>query len=344
MLRTALKPFWLLMLVLTIAVSGVFVYLSKWQFDASRTAAPPPREQTENAVPLVGHIRAGEPLLASQADQVLEFRGHFLPGTDVVVDHRLLEGQEGYWVVSAFRPDEAPAGAPEGIVIPVVRGWSAEATAADPAPEGEVTVTGRVLPPEGPLPRVKDGPDTGGRILVDSLSAAQLTNLWDVPSYAAFVAAFDVVDAAGKDVGVGAVPGGLEPVWVAPQPSETSIVWLNVFYAVEWIIFAGFALYLWWRFVRDDHVRDLREAELDAEWERTWRAEELQRRRAEAARAKEEARRAYAAYHGLETVVPAQEPAGDRPPADLPPADRTATDHPTADRRPGAPRPDASQE
>ena len=242
MLRTALKPFWLLMLVLTIAVSGVFVYLSKWQLEAAETAAPPPREQTENAVPLVGHIDAGEPLLASQADQVLEFTGTFLPDTDVVVDNRLLQGEDGYWVVTAFRPDEAPDGAPEGIVMPVVRGWSADAGAADPAPEGEVTVTGRLLPPEGPLPRVKDGADTGGRVLVDSLSAAQLTNFWDVPSYAAFVAAFKVTDAAGDDVGVGAVDGGLEPVWVAPQPSETSIVWLNVFYAVEWIIFAGFAL------------------------------------------------------------------------------------------------------
>lgn len=324
MLRTALKPFWLLMLVLTIVVSGVFVYLSKWQFESAETAAPPPREQTENAVPLVGHINPAEPLLASQADQVLEFSGTFLPDTDVVVDNRLLRGEDGYWVVSAFRPDEAPEGAPEGIVMPVVRGWSADPTAADPAPEGEVTVTGRLLPPEGPLPRVKDGPDTGGRILVDSLSAAQLTNFWDVPSYAAFVAAFEVVDAAGADVGVGAAEGGLEPVWVAPQPDETTIVWLNVFYAVEWIIFAGFALYLWWRFVRDDHARELREAELDAEWERTWRAEELERRRAEAARAKEEARRAYAAYHGLDAAIPA--------------------DQTPADRSPGAGRPDAPQE
>lgn len=309
MLRTALKPFWLLMLVLTLAVSGVFVYLSQWQFSSARTSAPPPREQTENAVPLQEHLRAGEPLLASQADQVLTAAGRFLPGTDVVVDGRLREGRDGYWVVTAFRPERNAAGAPEGVVVPVVRGWSDSADAADPAPEGQVTVTGRLLPPEGPLPRIKDGPDTGGRVLLDSLSAAQLTNLWDVPSYAAFVAAFEVVDTAGADVGVGAVPGGLEPVWVAPQPAETSIVWLNVFYAVEWIVFAGFALFLWWRFVRDDHARRLREAELDAAWERQWRAEELQRRRAEAARAKEEARRAYAAYHGLRTVIPAHDDA-----------------------------------
>ncbi len=26
---------------------------------------------------------------------------------------------------------------------------------------------------------------------------------------------------------------------------------LNVFYAVEWVLFAGFAIYLWYRLVRD---------------------------------------------------------------------------------------------
>lgn len=30
---------------------------------------------------------------------------------------------------------------------------------------------------------------------------------------------------------------------------------LNLFYAVEWVVFAGFAIFLWWRFVRDEHLR-----------------------------------------------------------------------------------------
>ncbi|CAM3651711.1 SURF1 family protein [Micrococcus flavus] len=293
MLRTALKPVWLLSLLLALVAATVFVLLSRWQFQAAETNAPPPRSQTENAVPLTSHLRPGEPLTAAAADQVVTARGEFLPGTDVLVGPRLSEGREGWWTVTAFRVADAPGAQ----TIPVVRGWSAAADVVDPAPAGEVTVAGRLLPPDGPLPRSDDAGDTAGRPAYATLSPGQLVNVWDVPSYAAFVAAFAVTDAAGAEVGARAAEGGLEPVWVAPQPEETQVIWLNVFYGVEWVLFAGFALFLWWRFVRDDHQRELREAELDEEWAARWRAEELARRREEARLRKEEARRAYAAAH-----------------------------------------------
>lgn len=303
MLRTALKPVWLATLVLALVAAGLFVALSKWQFETAETNAPPPRTQTEQPVPLTDHVRPYEPLLARDADQVVTVPGEFLPDTDVLVGPRVLRGDEGFWTVSAFRV----AGAPDGEVIPVVRGWSAGADVVDPAPQGDVTVTGRLLPPDGPLPRTAAEADTADRLLYASLAPGQLVNVWDEPSYAAFVAAFEVADAAGAEVGAGASEGGLEPVWVAPQPEETEVIWLNVFYAVEWILFAGFALFLWWRFVRDDHLRDERERELDEEWAAQWRAEELARRREEARLAKE---RAYAAQAAAR---PSTDPEENRP-------------------------------
>lgn len=285
MLRTALKPVWLITLLLALLAAALFVALSRWQFQSAETAAPPPRVQTENAVPLTAHVRPGEPLLASQADQIVTARGEFLPGTDVLVAPRIRDGEDGAWTVTAFRV----AGAPDGEVVPVVRGWSAAADVVDPAPSGEVTLTGRLLPPDGPLPRAGEPAETAGRPVYSALAPAQLVNVWDQPGYAAYVAAFAVTDAAGADVSVGAAPGGLEPVWVPPQPEETQVVWLNVFYAVEWVLFAGFALFLWWRFVRDDHVRELEERRLDEEWAAQWRAEELERRRAAAREARERA-------------------------------------------------------
>lgn len=303
MLRTALKPVWLATLVLALVAAGLFVALSKWQFETAETNAPPPRTQTEQPVPLTDHVRPYEPLLARDADQVVTVPGEFLPDTDVLVGPRLLRGDEGFWTVSAFRV----AGAPDGEIIPVVRGWSAGADVVDPAPQGAVTVTGRLLPPDGPLPRTAAETDTADRLLYASLAPGQLVNVWDEPSYAAFVAAFEVADAAGAEVGAGASEGGLEPVWVAPQPEETEVIWLNVFYAVEWILFAGFALFLWWRFVRDDHLRDERERELDEEWAAQWRTEELARRREEARLAKE---RAYAAQAAAR---PSTDPEENRP-------------------------------
>ena len=65
MLRTALKPVWLLSLLLALVAATVFVLLSRWQFQAAETNAPPPRSQTENAVPLTSHLRPGEALTAA---------------------------------------------------------------------------------------------------------------------------------------------------------------------------------------------------------------------------------------------------------------------------------------
>jgi hypothetical protein len=40
---------------------------------------------------------------------------------------------------------------------------------------------------------------------------------------------------------------------------------LNVFYAIEWVVFAGFAIFLWYRLVRDTWEREQEEAAEAAE-------------------------------------------------------------------------------
>ena len=44
----------------------------------------------------------------------------------------------------------------------------------------------------------------------------------------------------------------------SPAPTEGSpINWLNIFYAAEWAVFAGFAFYLWYRLAKDAWERDV---------------------------------------------------------------------------------------
>ena len=51
----------------------------------------------------------------------------------------------------------------------------------------------------------------------------------------------------------------------SPAPGEGSDVnWLNIFYAIEWAVFAGFAFYLWYRLARDAWEKEVEELE-DAE-------------------------------------------------------------------------------
>ncbi|WP_181036380.1 SURF1 family protein [Arthrobacter sp. B1805] len=255
MLKTALKPRWILMLILAMAIAAVFVLLSQWQFSSSRDAPPPAPSATENVRPLTEVLQPLTPLYSSTADQMVSLDGSFLSGTRVLVQNRLSEGEDGLWVVEAFAV-EGSDGDPEpgvgGAVIPVVLGWVPEAdeAAAIEEQQGPASVVGRLLPPEAPeVQRPVEGQ-------VPTLATAELTNLWDRESYSAFVVASEVT-VGGTDV---PFAEGMRQVVVGPQPQETPINWLNIFYAIEWVVFAGFAFFLWWRLVADDYRRSLEDA------------------------------------------------------------------------------------
>jgi hypothetical protein len=59
-------------------------------------------------------------------------------------------------------------------------------------------------------------------------------------------------------------PDGLTQIDSPPPIAQTELNWLNIFYAAEWIIFAGFAVFLWYRLVKDAKQREdeLREEQL----------------------------------------------------------------------------------
>ncbi len=254
MLRTALKPKWILSLLLALAVATGFVLLSQWQFERSAESAPPPPSTTEKTVPLTQHFQPDQEMYGTVADQIVEFKGTLVPGSTVLVKDRLQDGAKGYWVVTAV----AVEGAAKDAVMPVVRGWTATkdwlTETIHPEPAGTVTVVGRLLPPEAPLDQHADKSNMG------ALSPAQLTNMWDRVTYSGFVTQTNDT------------PAGLSTVVVDPQPQATPINWLNIFYGVEWVVFAGFAIFMWWRLVADD----VRRQEEDTADLAAWHAEQAE--------------------------------------------------------------------
>lgn len=262
MWKTALKPRWIAGLVFAFLVSGVFVLLSQWQFGRSTTPEVPDNPATEQAQALTGTLQPGDFFPGSVADQMVTADGSYDPAKQVLVPDRLKNGQSGYWVVSAFAVTGAPvlsgSAATAQTWIPVARGWVAEPDDAGAPPSGAVKLTGRLLPSESPLPATAPAPGQASAV-----SVAELINYWDVSSYPGFVAATsEVVD--GTDVSAAAVSGALLPLEIGPQPPAQQVNWLNLFYSLEWVVFAGFALFIWWRLVKDDYRRDLEE-ELDDE-------------------------------------------------------------------------------
>ena len=258
MWKTALKPRWIAGFVFAIAVSGVFVLLSQWQFGRSTSPEVPTNPATEQVQPLTETLQPGEFFHGTDADQMVSAQGSYDPSKQLLVPGRLHDGKTGYWVVSAFAVNGAPAltgaAASPQTWIPVARGWVAEPGDAPAPPSGTLELTGRLLPSEAPVPGTAPKPGEA-----TAVSVAELINYWEVSSYPGFVAATAEV-ANGVDLSAAAVPGDLLALDIGPQPPAQQINWLNLFYSLEWVVFAGFALFIWWRLVKDDYHRDLEES------------------------------------------------------------------------------------
>lgn len=257
MLKTALKPRWIASLLLALVLSTVFVLLSQWQFSSAQDEPAPTSSSTEQVKPLTGVFEPGVPMTAKSADQMVSATGQYLTDRQVLVEGRLQDDRSGYWVVTAFAVDGAPELDGEGggePVIPVARGWVEGPEQAAQAPAGQLELSGRLLPTEAPIVDRENDP------YVSSLSVAELINRWDVPSYSGFVVA-DRTLASGNAVGAASADSALEEIQVSAQPEESPVNWLNIFYAIEWVVFAGFAVFLWWRLVADDYRRSLEDEE-----------------------------------------------------------------------------------
>lgn len=244
-----------------IAVSGVFVLLSQWQFGRSTEPEVTVSATTEEPRALTTVLQPGNFFPGSTADQMVTATGSYDPQKQVLVPGRLHDGATGYWIVSALAVKDAPvltgAGATPQTWIPVARGWVADPADASAPPSGTIELTGRLLPSEAPLPGTDAGP---GR--ASAVSVAELINIWEVSSYPGFVAASSETS-GGSDVSA-AAGGVVLPLNIGPQPPAGKVNWLNLFYAAEWVVFAGFALFIWWRLVKDDYHRGLEDA-LDEE-------------------------------------------------------------------------------
>jgi cytochrome oxidase assembly protein ShyY1 len=255
-LKTALKPRWIAGLVFALLLSGVFVLLSQWQFGRSTQSDTPVSTTVEEVKPLVDVLKPGLFFPGSVSDQMVRATGSYDPSKQVLIEGRLHGGAKGYWIVSAFAVDGAPvlsgAGATPKTWIPVARAWVQSPDDATPPPSGTIELTGRLLPSEAPVPNVDAGP---GR--ASAVSVAELINKWDVSSYQGFVAATKETS-AGADM---SASGALKALNIPAQPPAQQVNWLNLFYSVEWVVFAGFALYIWWRLVADDYRRDREDEE-----------------------------------------------------------------------------------
>ena len=108
----------------------------------------------------------------------------------------------------------------------------------------ETKLQGVMIPSEAPKPRNYDK-----NYIFESLSVAQLVNVYS-PDKGIDVA--PMILALNGQSQASAWPP-LKPIDVTYDPVQR-INWLSAFYFAEWVLFAGFAIFLWWRLVKDEQT------------------------------------------------------------------------------------------
>jgi len=235
----ARRPRWIAALLLCLGIAAGFAGLGQWQLSRSvENADLADAPDSEVAVPLSSIAEPQTEVTQPQLGRRVTVDGEFVASDFTVLTGRNNGGDaDGSWLVGHLVTGD-------GVTLAVALGWAPDAAAATAA-EGELPAgpfEGRYLPSEAPT----DSDFEAGEH--SALSVAELINIWPdaQPTYGGYL----VLDDA---------PAGLDAIY-SPAPSrEIGYNLLNVFYALEWAIFAGFAIYLWYRLVRDVVEREAEE-------------------------------------------------------------------------------------
>jgi surfeit locus 1 family protein len=234
--RVARRPKWIVALIAALFVAGVFAALGQWQLQRAIDEATVVERDTENAVPLASVATPQALTTTDSSGRMVEVACTFVAGDDVVVGPRPSREGSGNWLIRHCQTQE-------GDSLAVAVGWAKGAIDYTALPSPSSPLVGRYVPSESP----QQSDFRSGEI--SAIAVAELINLWQEPGpvYGGYLVLSDA-------------PEGLLSISTEAPPTDRQLNWLNLFYAAEWVIFAGFAIYLWYRLVKDEWLRELEEA------------------------------------------------------------------------------------
>ncbi|MDM4761430.1 SURF1 family cytochrome oxidase biogenesis protein [Galbitalea sp. SE-J8] len=246
----ARTPRWILALVGALAVACVFGALGQWQISRAIATATVETRPTEAVVPLDSIARPQSAVTNAENERMVSVTA-VDEGDYALLGGRYNGGERGYWVVAHYLTRD-------GVSLAVAAGWTADRSTAETLvasgaavreSQGNLPVEliGRYLASESPVD--DEDPEAAERT---ALSVPTLVNQWAEPATPVY---------GGYLVASEPTLRGLTAI-DSPVPEENATLnWLNVFYAVEWAVFALLAFYLWYRLLRDAHERELEDAE-----------------------------------------------------------------------------------
>lgn len=244
-------------MVLCLVLAAVFAFLAQWQIERSFLPDSGSNYYTKmNYVALEEISTPTKPFTFQEVtkkgkDTVLTLalvRARLEPSETVLVNNRVqLNGSQGSWLV-------VPALTETGrifIATGFVRDQADALVALDEARSKNGTVSfvpfyGRYLPSEAPLEQKTAS-------TFESMSVAQLVNF--VSGETVVYPGFLAVTAENQFTKI----KGVEPLTIGLAKGEAGVNWLSLFYALEWIAFALFAIFMWWRLLADAFKKQQKE-------------------------------------------------------------------------------------
>jgi len=227
----ARRPRWIAALLLALAIAAGFAALGQWQLARSVAAPVAEASTTETPTALTTVAKPNVPVTDPELGHMITTDATLVPGDFVVLGDRLNLGVTGYWLVGHATTS--------GGDLAVALGWAptrAAAVAAERDASIRTPLVGRYLPSESPdQPGVEKGE-------LSAASVPALINQWSTLGDSVY----------GGYVVAKTPTAGLVRIDSPAPTAELGLNWLNLFYALEWALFAGFAIYLWYRLVKDE--------------------------------------------------------------------------------------------
>ncbi|MGV8969554.1 MAG: SURF1 family cytochrome oxidase biogenesis protein [Microbacteriaceae bacterium] len=249
MWQLARKPKWIGGLAVCLAIAAAFALLAQWQVGRSVEDGQIIARETETSVRLESIAKPQGPVTTAAAGQLVRVTATLQARDFVVLTGRLNNGEQAYWVVGHGVTTADAAGSSASPSLAVALGWAPTLEAARDASaklESGIPIPfiGRYLVSESPQ---EDDFEAGEQ---NSLSVSALINQWSTAPASVYGGYLIATQA----------PEGLRVIESPPPSTEVVLNWLNVFYAIEWVVFAGFAVFLWYRLLRDEWVREREDA------------------------------------------------------------------------------------
>lgn len=234
-------------MAIALAVAAICALLAQWQLGRSVEAplhdAAANRVAAAAAPTLSKLIQPGEDPAQDAVGTMVKANLTYLTGQVWVVANRVQQdGTPGYWVIAAATDGTGQVVLPLGFTKNLQQAQQARATFASATPVKPFATSARLAPSEAPM-------EFDGQVL-QSLSLGQLANLVS-PSQT--IAAYPLFLLVTKHQVT-----GLQDITVTTM-TQSQINWLSAFYALEWTLFCGFSVFLWWRLVRDAQIRETEE-------------------------------------------------------------------------------------